>query len=198
MNTEILAILRQRKVILSAGVALVVMLIWLVAIFNPEGHKLAAVNTSVQQAQTEQSALQVRLTRLKAYSKESAVFEALSQRLTAAVPPTSDVYDYITSISNAAAATGMQVSSVDPAPPVTGGNVAVVPVTVGATGTYDQTLAFIKALYALPRLTIITQISVSGGGTGTARSSPLVDQFTLDVLAQPSALVGSSANTSTG
>jgi Tfp pilus assembly protein PilO len=108
------------------------------------------------------------------------------------------VYDYITSISNAAAATGMQVSSVDPSPPVTGGNVAVVPVTVGATGTYDQTLAFIKALYALPRLTIINQISISGGGTGTSRSTPLVAQFTLDVLAQPSALVGSSANTAAG
>jgi Tfp pilus assembly protein PilO len=198
MNTELLTVLRQRKVLIGAVIALVVLLIWFVAIFSPEGHKLAAVNTSVQTAQTEQSTLQARLERLKAYSKESAVFEALGQRLSAAVPPTSDVYDYITAISNAAAATGMQVSSVDPAPPIAGGNVAVVPVTVGATGTYDQTLAFIKALYALPRLTIITQISISGGGTDTSRSTLLVDQFTLDILAQTSALVGSSANTTTG
>jgi Tfp pilus assembly protein PilO len=192
MNAEILGVLRQRKVLLAISVGLFVVLIWLLAVFVPEGHKLAAVNTKAQQAQTEQAALQARLTRLEGYSKESAQFQALSQRLTAAVPATSDVYDYITAISNAAAATGMQISTVDPAPPVTGGKIAVVPVTVGATGTYDQTLAFIKALYALPRLTIITNVSLSGGGTGSSRSTGLTTQFSLDILAQPSALAGST------
>jgi Tfp pilus assembly protein PilO len=196
MNTEVVAALRQRKVLIAAAVGLVVLLIWLVAVFVPEGHKLAAVNAQTQQAQTQQSALQDRLARLKAYSKQSAEFEALSQRLTAAVPATSDVYDYITAISNAAAATGMQVSSVDPSLPTTDGNVAVVPVTVGAMGSYDQTLAFIKALYALPRLTIITQVSISGGGNGTGRSTGLTDQFALDILAQPAALAGSNPATS--
>jgi len=112
------------------------------------------VNSQTQAAQTQQTALQDRLARLKTYSKESAEFEALSQRLTAAVPVTSDVYDYITALSNAAAATGVDVSSVSPSSPVTGGNVAVVPVSLSVSGSYDQTLAFIKALYALPRLTI--------------------------------------------
>lgn len=192
MNAEILAVMRQRKVLIGLVVGLFVLLIWLVAVFTPEGHKLAAVNTQTQAAQVQQTTLQDRLARLKSYSKESAEFEALSQRLTAAVPPTSDVYDYITAISQAAAATGVQVSSVDPSAPVTGGNVAVVPVTVAVTGSYDQTLAFIKALYAMPRLTIITQVSLSGGGNGTGRSTALTDQFSLDILAQPSALAGSA------
>jgi Tfp pilus assembly protein PilO len=192
MNSEIIGVLRQRKVLLATSVGLLVVLIWLVAVFVPEGHKLAAVDIKAQQAQTEQAALQARLMRLRGYSKESAQFQALGQRLTAAVPATSDVYDYITAISNAAAATGMQIASVDPAQPVTGGKIAVVPVTVGATGTYDQTLAFIKALYALPRLTIITDVSISGGGNGTSRSTGLTTQFSLDILAQPSALAGST------
>ena len=196
MNSEVVYALRQRKVQIAAAVGLVVLLIWLVAVFVPEGRKLAAVNSQTQHAQTQQSVLQDRLARLKAYSKQSAEFEALSQRLTAAVPATSDVYDYITAISNAAAATGMQVSSVDPSQPTSDGNVAVVPVTVGAMGSYDQTLAFIKALYALPRLTIITQVSISGGGTGSSRSTGLTDQFALDILAQPAALAGSTPATS--
>ena len=192
MNAEILAVMRQRKVLIGLVVGLFVLLIWLVAVFTPEGHKLAAVNTQTQAAQVQQTTLQDRLARLKTYSKESGEFEALSQRLTAAVPATSDVYDYITAISNAAAATGVDVSDVSPSTPVTGGNVAVIPVTVAVTGSYDQTLAFIKALYALPRLTIITQVSLSGGGTGTSRSTGLTDQFSLDILAQPSALAGSA------
>ena len=190
MNAEILGILRQRKVLIAAAVGLLVLLIWLVAIFVPEGHKLAAVNAKVQAAQTQQVELQARLTRLRAYSKQSAEFEALSQRLTAAVPPTTDVYDYITAISNAASGTGMQVTNVDPAIPVSSSGVAVVPVTVSAAGTYDQTLAFLKALYSLPRLTVISGVSITGGGTGTSRSTKLNDQFTLSIFAQPSALVG--------
>ena len=190
MNTEILTMLRQRKVLIGASVALVVVLIWLVAVFVPEGHKLAAVNEKTAAAQTEQTNLEDRLAKLKSYSKESAEFEALSARLSAAVPTTTDVYDYITAISNAAAAAGVKVTSVDPAPAVSSTGVAVVPVTVAVMGRYDQTLAFIKAIYALPRLTVITQVSITGGGAATSRSTGLTTQMSMDILAQPSALAG--------
>jgi Tfp pilus assembly protein PilO len=192
VNSEAVAVLRERKVLIGIAVGLFVLLLWLVAVFVPEGHKLAAVNTETQAAQTQQTSLQDRLARLKSYSKESAEFEALSQRMTAAVPVTSDVYDYITAISNAAAATGVNVSDVSPSTPETGGNVAIIPVSLSASGSYDQTLAFIKALYALPRLTIIAQVSISGGGNGTGRPTGRTDQFSLDILAQPSALAGSA------
>ncbi len=187
MNAELISVLRQRKVLISIGVALVVLLIWLLAVFNPEGHKLASVNNSVQSAQSHQNALDARLAQLKAYSKESATFEALSGRLSSAVPATSDLYDYITAISNAASATGVSVQNVNPQTAVSDGNVAVIPVTVSVKGTYDQTLAFMKALYALPRLTIISSVQLSGGGANTSRNTPLSDQFDLDIFAQPSA-----------
>jgi Tfp pilus assembly protein PilO len=194
MNAEILAeivkVLRLRRVLIAVGVAVLVLLIWLVAVFVPEGHKLGALNTKAQQAQTQEAVLENRLARLKIYSTESAEFETLSQRLTAAVPSTTDVYDYITAISNAGSATGVDIISVDPAAAVAAGGVAAIPVTVSVTGTYDQTLAFIKALYALPRLTVITTVSMTGGGAGSNRSSQLTDQFGLYIFAQPTALAG--------
>lgn len=187
MNKELLATLRQRNVLIAVGAGVVILLIWLVAVFIPEGHKLASINSNVQQARSEQASLQTRLARLKAYSQESGQFQALAQRLAAAVPATTDVYDYITAISNAATATGMAVSGISPDPAAADGNVAVIPVTVAATGTYQQSLAFMKALYALPRLTVISQINISGGGTGTNRSTILTEQFNLDIFAQSSA-----------
>jgi len=186
LNSELLGVLRQRKVVISAAVALLVLLIWLLAVFNPESHKLGSVNADVQAAQTEQASLQSRLDKLRTYSKESAQFEALAQQLNAAVPATGDFYDYITTISNAASATGVKVASLSPAPATADGNVAVIPVAIAASGTYAQTLAFIKALDALPRLTVITNISMSGGGNSTNRSTVLSDQFSVDILAQPS------------
>ncbi|MGH9047232.1 MAG: type 4a pilus biogenesis protein PilO [Acidimicrobiales bacterium] len=190
MNSEILTVVRQRKVALSIAVGLLVLFIWLLAVFNPEGHKLAAANASVQSAQTQQTQLETRLTQLKEYSKQSPTFEALSQRLSAAVPSTTDIYDYITAISNIASATDVSVQSVDPTTPVSSGNVAIVPVTISATGTYDQILGFVKALYALPRLTVITEVDLSGGGSNTNRSTALTVQLTTDILAQTSALAG--------
>ncbi len=183
MNREIVAVLRTRTVLLSIAIALVVLLVWLLALFVPEGHKLASVNASVQSAQEQQNALQARLDRLKAYSRESGQFQALAQRLSAAVPSSTGVYDYITALSNAASATGVKVSGVNPSAPTASGNLEVIPITVSATGTYSQTLAFIKALDALPRLTIISQISITGGGTGTNRGTVLTDQFNLDIFA---------------
>jgi Tfp pilus assembly protein PilO len=188
VNSDLLGVLRQRKVLVSAGVTLLVLLIWLVAVFNPEGHKLSNVNSEVQAAQSEQASLQARLDRLRVYSKESAVFEALGQRLSAAVPPTADFYDYITAISNAAAATHMAVSSISPGNPSSAGNVTAIPVVLAASGNYSQTLAFVKAIDALPRLTVITQLSISGGGTNSGRSTVLTDEFNMEILAQPSAV----------
>ena len=193
LNPDVMAILRQRKVLLPAAAALLIALIWVVAVFNPQGHKLASVNASVQSAQNQQYALQARLDRLKIYSKESAKFEALAARLSTAVPSTTDVYSYITALSNAASATGLKIASIGPGTAVADGNVAAIPVTVAASGTYSQTLAFIEALYALPRLTVIEQLSITGGGNGTNRNTVLTDQFRLDIFATPSAVPNQSS-----
>jgi Tfp pilus assembly protein PilO len=192
MKTEVLSILRQRRVLIAIGIALVVVLVWFETVFQSESHKLSNVNGNVQQAQSEQLRLEDRLARLKAYSKDSAKFEALEQELAAALPSSTDIYDYVTAISDAAQSTGVTVSSVDPSAPVSGTHATVIPVTIDVSGTYDQTLAFIKALYALPRLTVISQISISGGGTGTNRSTALTDQFTAEIFASSAALASSS------
>jgi len=187
VNAEVISMLRQRRVLIAAAVALLVILIWMVALFLPEGRNVGTINVKVQAAQNEQVQLQDRLARLKSYSRESAKFEALQAKLTASVPSTTDIYDYITAISQIATATGIKVSNVDPQPAQASGNVSVIPVAISASGTYDQTLAFIKALYALPRLTLISNVSISGGGNNTNRGTVLNDQFSLEILAQPAA-----------
>jgi Tfp pilus assembly protein PilO len=193
-SPEVLQMMRQRKVLLPALGVLLIALIWVIAVFDPQGHKLASVNASVQTAQNQQYALQARLDRLKIYSKESAQFEALASRLSTAVPSSTGVYDYITALSNAASSAGLKIQSIAPAPAVASGNVAAIPVVVSATGTYSQTLAFIEDLYALPRLTVIEQLSITGGGDGTSRSTTLTDEFNLDIFATRSVV----ANGSTG
>jgi Tfp pilus assembly protein PilO len=192
-RADVLTALKNRKSIIGIAAAFAVVMIWLVGFFLPQGAKLNTIHSQTQQAQAAHAALEARLARLKTYSAESAVFIALEQRLNAALPSTADVYDYITSLSNAANATGMTLLSVGPSPAVAAGSVAAIPVALGTRGSYDQTLAFIKALYALPRLTIITSVSISGGGASSNRSTQLSETISIDILAQRGVLASPQA-----
>jgi Tfp pilus assembly protein PilO len=178
---------RNRTIMLLIGGAVFVLLIWYVAYFSPSAKKLASVNSQTQSALTEQSQLNTQLARLRSYSRETGTLVQLSNRLSAALPPTQDIYNYLTALSNAANAAGVAISSVDPSTPTTSGAVSVIPIDVSTKGTYDQTLSFIKDLYALPRLTIITGVQLSGGGASTNRATELDTSFSMAILAQSSA-----------
>jgi len=174
--------------LLVIGGSVLVLLIWFVAYFSPSGKQLVSINTKTQTAQTEQAQLNAELTRLRAYSKETGTLALLSQRLSSALPPTTDIYDYITALSNAGTAASVKVLNIDPGTAVAEGSVSVIPVSITASGTYDQTLSFIKELYALPRLTVIGSLTISGGGTGTTRSTVLQSTYSLYIFALPSAV----------
>jgi len=182
-----LAGLRNRTMLLVIGGAVFVLLIWFVAYFSPAGKQLASVNAKTQTALVQQSQLDQQLARLRSYSKETGTLLQLSDRLSAALPPTTDIYDYLTALSNAAASAHVTIQSVSPSTPTTAGALSVIAVQVATTGSYDQTLAFIKALYALPRLTIISSLQISGGGSGSNRSVALQGSFALDIFALPTA-----------
>jgi Tfp pilus assembly protein PilO len=181
-STPTLGALKNRTMLLVIGGSVLVLLIWFVAYFSPSGKQLGTISTKTQSARTEQVQLDSQLARLRAYSKETGTLALLSDRLGAALPPTTDIYDYITALSNAGSAAHVQIQSVDPGLATTGGPVSTTTVGVTTMGSYDQTLAFIKALYALPRLTIITSVEISGGGSTTNRSTALQGNFELDIF----------------
>jgi type IV pilus assembly protein PilO len=187
-GTAKLGALRNRTMMLVIGGSVLILLIWFVAYFSPSGKHLSAINTQTQAAKTEQSQLNSQLARLRTYSKETGTLALLSERLTSALPPTTDIYDYITALSNAGSAANVKIVSIDPGTAAAAGPVSVIPISLTAAGTYDQMLAFIKALYALPRLTVISSLEISGGGTATSRTSTLQGTFSLEIFALPSAV----------
>ena len=174
--------------LLIIGGALLVLLIWFVAYFSPSGKQLSSINAQAQSAQTQQAQLNEQLSRLKSYSKQTGALLQLSDRLTAALPTTTDIYNYITELSNAASATGVHIVSVTPNTPSAGttGKVSVISVAISVGGNYDQMLAFMNALYALPRLTVISSVQIAGGGAATNRSTQLAGTFEVDIFALPS------------
>ena len=80
------------------------------------------------------------------------------------------------------ATAGVTVTTLSPSPSlrqVLRQHFATVVVQMDVTGTYDATLALIKGLYDLPRLTSIDTLSITGGGPTTNRSTPLTTALEL-------------------
>ncbi|HUZ11136.1 MAG TPA: type 4a pilus biogenesis protein PilO [Acidimicrobiales bacterium] len=178
------AVVKSRPVLIALGVGLVVLLIWLLAFFLPQGKDLSKYHAQQQQLQTQQSQLEVQLAQLRATSKATPRLLALQAQYTNLVPPTADIYNYINLMSSTAAASGMHLVSITPSStgtPVPGTSLQAIPVSLVTTGSYDSTLGFIKAVYALPRLTVVNSMSLTGGGPGTNRSTSLNESFSLTI-----------------
>jgi Tfp pilus assembly protein PilO len=183
-SASTLAVLRNRQVVLSMVAAVVLVLIWALAFFLPQGRTLSKYQTQEQQLQSEQSQLQVKLAQLRATSRATPKLLALQTRYSSLVPATSDIYNYITLMSSTAGANAIHLVSITPGStpsPVAGTSLQAIPVSIVTAGTYDNTLGFIKAIYAMPRLTVINSISLTGGGPGTNRGTVLSETFSLTI-----------------
>ncbi len=192
-----LATLRRTPILIGIVVGVVIVLIWLVAFFLPQGSKLSKLSAQQTQLQQEVTAGNAKVAHLKNTFEHAGQLEAMLSSMEAYVPSTPDIFkstaNYTSTLSAAGTAAGVTVTSVNPSgahTPVdssastsstssTGSgksstaSFTTIPITVQVTGTYDDLLSFIKGIYALPRLTVITSITVSGGGPGTSRTTVL-------------------------
>jgi Tfp pilus assembly protein PilO len=184
ISSNTTAVLRSRSVLVGVGVGLVVLLIWLVAFFLPQGKDLSKYQTQQRQLQAQQSQLELQLAQLRATSKATPKLLALDAQYTGLIPPTDDIYNYIKQMSSTVMASGEHLVSITPSnvgSPVPGTSLYAIPIALNTMGTYDSTLALIKAIYGMPRLTVINSMSISGGGPLTNRGTTLTENFALTI-----------------
>lgn len=171
-----------RRGVLVAVVAIAVVVAWSLAFYLPETHKLQGLDAQQTSLHSIVVADQARLQRVKTEAAHVTQIKAMHQRLEGYVPASPDLYTYIHTISAAAKSAGVTITSLSPggSVPVTG--YSAIPITASVKGTYDQVVAFLKDLYALPRLTDINDVYISGGGPGTTRSTKLSVTLQLSIF----------------
>ena len=198
--------LKRPPVIIAIAVALLVLVIWLLAFFLPQGHKLSTLNAKEQTLQQLVDAGNAKVAHLKHTFEHVGQFEAKQTKFETYVPSTPDVFkttaNYTSSLSAAVAAAGMTLTSVAPAVArsasgstasssgsstsssgtSSSGAVTAIPVVLTVTGPYDGLLTLINSIYSMPRLTLINSLNVRNGGPGTNRSSPLQATLDLDIF----------------
>lgn len=172
-----------RSALVALG-ALTVVLAWVFAFYLPQTHKLAALGSQRTSLQATVATDEARLQRVKTEAQHVTQIRAMYDQLEGYVPATENLYAYIHTISSAAKAAGVTITSLQPSAlsAASGTGYSAIPITAAVKGTYDHLLAFIKGLYDLPRLTDVNAVTISGGGPGTNRSTVLTASFELAIF----------------
>ncbi len=184
-TTSTADVLRSTPVLIGIVVTLVVVLIWLFAFFLPQGSKISKLDAQVQTLQQKVTQGNARIAVLKRDSQTAPKLATELAKLKQYIPATAGVYNYINTITATVKASGTKLSTIStspesPAP--TASSYYAIPVSLSVTGTYDQVLKLITDIYALPRLTIIPTVQISGGGVGTNRSTVLSVSMRLETF----------------
>jgi Tfp pilus assembly protein PilO len=174
-GSPLLEVVKRPIILLVAGVLVVVVIVWMFAFFIPQSHKLSSLDE--EKAALQQQVVQdnARLQQVRTESHHVGQIQTIDTRLKGYVPETEDLYTYIQTLSSAAKSTGVTITSLQPSSQVaaTGTSYSAVPITAEVKSSYDHLVAFINAIYGLPRLTDINSLDITGGGPGTNRSAML-------------------------
>ncbi|HET6917147.1 MAG TPA: type 4a pilus biogenesis protein PilO [Acidimicrobiales bacterium] len=169
----------RRLPILSAAAALVLVLIWYVAMFSPQQKNIQKAHKANAAATQKADQLQSQASQLEILVKEIPADNARFAQLEASLPDNPQFDQALNLLHQAAVQTGVTVTNVTPSTPVgasTGGNSAAsapsagipsINLTMSIQGSGQQAEAFLSALNALPRTVVIDKVSIGGGTGGT-------------------------------
>ena len=159
--------MNRRLALISFGVAAVLLILWFMFLWSPQGNKLTDAKKRSDAAETQNSSLEVRLTRLKAAQKDAPELMAKGERLRRAIPETPELAQFILDANDAASQSGVDFLSISPTPPSPGVSAAApseVRLSISVTGTYFEVLDYLDRLDDLPRLVVVDSLGLTPGG----------------------------------
>jgi type IV pilus assembly protein PilO len=172
----------RRLVAIAFGAAVLLLALWFLLLWSPQGNKLSDAKKRTDAAQAENSTLELRLARLQAAQKDAPELMAQGEQLRRAIPETPELAQFILDANDAASAAGVDFLSISPTPPVPGVGAAPAEVhlSIAVTGTYFEVLDYLDRLNDLPRVVVIDTLGLTPGGGASA--SP--DQMSVSIAAR--------------
>jgi Tfp pilus assembly protein PilO len=160
---------RTRLILAIVGAVFVVLLAYFLLI-RPRQSELADVQAQVEQEENLSLQLRAQLTRLRELQRNAPQLQADLERIRALVPEEHEVPNFIFQVTNAAAASGVEVVQLTPElpkQPPEGAQLAQVRVTIGGEGGYFAIQDFVRRLYDLDRALRIDVLDLVTEETGT-------------------------------
>jgi Tfp pilus assembly protein PilO len=209
--------MNRRVMMLGTVAAVAVVVVWWMFVFAPTGKQLSNQHTNLSEAQHQTQQLQAQVKQLKDLQSRSTQTQAQLSHLSAAVPPTADQADFITSLNNTARAAGITWQSVNFSAPgsgpsgpaassaTVGPSATAIPVQIQIKGGFFQVTDYLNRLETLDRLVVVDGVqiaSASGGSSGkangvtTSGSGVLTVTLNSRIFTQP--IAPAAAGTSSG
>jgi Tfp pilus assembly protein PilO len=168
----------QKVAALAVAVIALVLTVWFVAFWRPEGSGLQAAKKAEAQAAEQVASDQAQIAMLRADAPKVAKEKVILQKLLRELPDGPSLDQMLLTINRAAASSGVVLSSVGtPEPsgwgtppgsttPVTVAGPQSISISLGVTGTPARVLRFVSALDAQPRLYVVNSFSLSAPPAG--------------------------------
>lgn len=204
--------------VIALGV-LLVLLLWYRLVYSSMSNQATKAKQATHDAQLRLDALQHQL-RLTTGGANGEAKKASADELQHAIPVTPALSDFLRTTDRIRAQTAVGFQSITPSTPTVIGGVETINLGIVVQGEYRQVLAYLDALMKTPRLVVVDNVAVTGGGAsgsaspgGAATGGPtgelfagvgappmLQVQLTARLFAQPPAglAIGSASSGATG
>ena len=164
--------MNRRVILVAVATCALVTGAWYAFLWSPQSDQIAKTKQQLATTEQQQKDLNFQLRGLEAGKKKLPETKAQLDTLRAALPSAPLLDNAISTVQEAAKASGVDLSSLAPSPlpaakgaPGAGAPAAAVPeikVTMSVAGTYFQVLDFVNRLNASPRLVVVDNLSLSG------------------------------------
>lgn len=182
--------MNKRVIAIAVAAAVVLVGLWYVVLWSPQGHSLHKANTQTAAAKAQQVSLRAQIATLQQEKTQLPQAQAKLSTLQLDLPNAAVLDKLIDQINADAASAGVDWQNVSPAKPATyapgytpGGTAGfpanMQPYTVNLTvkGTYQQVTKFVSGLYTISRLFDVDSVNLSGvGAAATAITGQVVGQ----------------------
>ena len=161
----------------AAAAAVVITLIWYVALFRPQSAHLKAAHAAYDQAAAQILQLDTQVATLQALERQIPADKTKLAALTTALPQSSDLQDALNQLHALATGTGVQLTAVNPSGDTgptgsqTAGGVKAIKLSLSLTGPYPPMMAFISGLDSMTRTVVVDSASFSPAADGTLTTS---------------------------
>jgi Tfp pilus assembly protein PilO len=174
----------NRRLLIPIGVGVVLVLLWFVALWSPQGSALSDARKKASDAMQQGATLRDQLKRLQDSRRDQPLKQSRLETLRVAIPDDPSLAQFILDANDAASIAGIDFLSVTPTPPSAQGQAttpttvagaaggaagAPVPIRIAMTisGGYFQVLDFMNRLNGLPRLVVIDSVTMTAQAAAT-------------------------------
>ena len=179
----------NRRLLIPLGIGVVLVLLWFVALWGPQGSALSGARKRANDATQQGATLRDQLARLQQARRDQPIKQSQLETLRVAIPDDPNLAQFILDANDAASRAGIDFLSISPTPPtaqgqgqattattVAGGaaggaaaGATTVPIRIAMSinGGYFQVLDFVNRLDRLPRLVVVDGLTIGGGADPT-------------------------------